>query len=83
MAVCERVEGGRAALQCDLLMMVLPGAYLLLANNTAVDLSDAPCYLDLEYQYPYHISVDSVAFTPLFLFHTLCPEVVLCSITFW
>jgi len=50
-AVRERVEGGRAALQCDLLMMVLPEAYLLVANNTAVDLSDAPCYLDLEYQY--------------------------------
>ena len=55
MAVRERVEGGRAALQCDLLMMVLPGAYLLLANNTAVDLFDAPCYLDLEYQYPCRI----------------------------
>jgi len=81
-AVHERVKGGRAALQCDLLMMVLPGAYLLLANNTAVDLSDAPCYLDLEYQYPYHMSVDSVAFIPVFLFHTLWPEVVLCSITF-
>ena len=53
MAVHERVEGGRAALQCDLLMTVLPGAYLLVANNTAVDLSHAPCYLDLEYQYPY------------------------------
>ena len=25
-ALRERVEGGRAALQCDLLMMVLPGA---------------------------------------------------------
>jgi len=63
-AVRERVEGGRAALQCDLLMMELPGAYLLVANNTAVDFSDAPCYLDLEYQYPYHMSVDSI---PVFL----------------
>ena len=27
--------------------------------------------------------VDSVAFIPVFLFHTLWPEVVLCSITFW
>ena len=34
-------------------MMVLPGAYLLVANNTAVDLADAPCYFDLDYQYPY------------------------------
>ena len=40
-------------MQCDLLMTVLPGAYLLVANNTAVDLAHAPCYLDLGYQYSY------------------------------
>jgi hypothetical protein len=37
---CERVEGGRAATQCDLLVMVLPGSQLLLvAEYTVVDLA--------------------------------------------
>ena len=43
-------------------MTVLPGAYLLVANNTAVDLAHSPCYLDLDYQYPYsYMSVHSEA----------------------
>ena len=35
--VCERVEGGRAATQCDL-VMVLPGS-LLAADYTVVDVA--------------------------------------------
>ena len=33
---CERVEGGRAATQCDILVMVLPGSQLLLVAKYTV-----------------------------------------------
>ena len=36
--VCERVEGGRAATQCDFLVMVLPRS-LLAADYTVIDLA--------------------------------------------
>ena len=76
-AKCVRVEISA----WSLLRTVLPGAYLLVANNTAADFSHAPCYLDLEYQYPYSYVC---RFCGLYiLIHTLWPEVVPCSITFW
>jgi len=52
-------------------MTVLPGAYLLVANNTAVDLAHAPCWLDLDYQYLYSYVC---RFCRLYILFILCGQ---------
>ena len=79
----------RTALQCDLLKIVLPGAYLQVANNTVVDISHAPFYTwMLTINTPIQLCCAYLClcrFCFIFcgvciLFHVQWPEVVL---TFW